>query len=59
MREQTLAKYPELRTVLGRLGGLIDNETMQRMNFSVDKEERRPADVAREFLMSHGLIPGD
>ena len=57
VREQTLLKYPELRAVLARLGGLIDNETMQRMNFSVDKEERRPADVAREFLKSHRLIP--
>jgi osmoprotectant transport system substrate-binding protein len=59
VRELMLAKYPELRTVLDRLGGQIDNETMQRMNFSVDKEERRPADVAREFLVSHGLVPRD
>lgn len=59
VRGRTLAKYPELRAVLGRLAGLIDNKTMQRMNFAVDKEERRPADVAREFLGSRGLIPGE
>jgi osmoprotectant transport system substrate-binding protein len=56
VREQTIAKYPGLVAVLGKLGGLIDNEEMQRMNFSVDREERRPADVAREFLERHKLV---
>jgi osmoprotectant transport system substrate-binding protein len=57
VRGGTLAKYPQLRAELDKLGGLIDNETMQKMNFAVDRQERRPADVAREFLRSHGLIP--
>ena len=29
---------------------------MQRLNFEVDHDKRRPADVARQFLRSEGLL---
>jgi osmoprotectant transport system substrate-binding protein len=55
-RSETLSKYPRLREALNLLGGRISDEAMQKLNFEVDEKERRPADVAREFLKSEGLI---
>lgn len=49
-------KRPEVVEILNRLRGLIDDETMQYLNYEVDGNGRRPADVAREFLRKRGLI---
>jgi len=40
----------EVRRVLERLGGSIDAATMRRLNAAVDRDKRRPEEVAREFL---------
>lgn len=56
VREEILKKYPELRDILNSLGGKIDDSAMQRLNFEVDEKKRRPSEVAREFLVSSGLI---
>ncbi len=47
---------PEVIEVLKKLGGLIDDETMQYLNYEVDGNGRRPSAVAREFLDQHALI---
>jgi glycine betaine/choline ABC-type transport system substrate-binding protein len=39
-----------VRDALSRLDGRIDADTMRRLNASVDRDRRRPRDVAREFL---------
>ncbi len=39
-----------VREVLGKLSGRIDASTMRRLNAALDKDKRRPEDVAREFL---------
>lgn len=39
-----------VRGVLQGLAGRISGETMRKMNAQLDKEKRRPEDVAREFL---------
>ena len=39
-----------VRDALARLGGTITAEAMRRMNAAVDRDKRRPEDVAREFL---------
>ena len=59
IRAQTLAKHPELEDILNRLAGKLDNETMQKLNLQVDREEdpRQAREVARDFLIHHGLIP--
>jgi osmoprotectant transport system substrate-binding protein len=41
---------PEVRRFLESLAGSIDAAAMRKMNAAVDKEKRRPEDVAREFL---------
>ncbi len=40
------------REVLERLGGKISAETMRRLNAQLDRDKRRPEDVAKEFLAS-------
>ena len=42
--------------MLDLLAGLVDDATMQRLNFDVDEKKRRPSDVAREFLEGRGLL---
>ena len=45
-------KRPEVRGFLESLAGKIDGRVMRRMNAAVDKDKRRPEDVAKEFLAS-------
>ena len=58
VRQDTLTKHPELEALLNKLGGTISDEAMQKLNYEVDENGRKAADVAREFLLSHGLIEG-
>jgi glycine betaine/choline ABC-type transport system substrate-binding protein len=39
-----------VRGALEPLSGAITADAMRRMNAAVDRDGRRPADVAREFL---------
>lgn len=55
VREDTLARHPEVRDALKDLAGRISTAEMQTMNNAVDGEHRDAADVAREFLRSKGL----
>jgi glycine betaine/choline ABC-type transport system substrate-binding protein len=45
-------KNPAVRRALERLGGAISADAMRTMNAAVDRDKRRPEDVAREFLAS-------
>ena len=56
VRKEALEAHPELRRVLGLLSGILDDTTMQQLNYRADEENRDPADVAREFLESKGLL---
>ena len=56
IRTEILETHPELRQVLNLLAGILDNATMQRLNFEVDEKKHRPSDVALEFLEGHGLL---
>jgi osmoprotectant transport system permease protein len=51
-----LDEHPKLRKVLSKLSGKIDASTMRRLNHEVDGKKRDPAEVAREFLTSAGLL---
>jgi len=55
-RSESLDRHPKLRAALNRLGGRIDAATMRRLNHEVDGKKRDPAEVAREFLGSAGLL---
>ncbi len=56
VREDILRAHPKLGDILSRLGGLIDNVEMQRLNFEVDGKKRRVAEVAEEFLKAKGIL---
>lgn len=56
VRAEVLEAYPEVREVLGKLTGAIDDVTMARLNYEVDGHRRNPRDVAAEFLREAGLI---
>ena len=50
VRSALWRERPEVRSALERLGGSIDAATMRRLNAAVDRDKRRPEEVAREFL---------
>jgi osmoprotectant transport system permease protein len=56
IREETVKKHPEVGNALSLINGLIDDDTMQRLNFEVDSKGQRPVDVARKFLISKTVI---
>ena len=55
VREDTLARHPEVRAAIAELAGKITDAQMQKMNYAVAGEGRDASDVAREFLHSQGL----
>ncbi len=60
VREDTFEKFsataPELESVLELLSGQIANEDMVEMTYQVDVQGRGVDEVAREFLVSRGLL---
>jgi osmoprotectant transport system substrate-binding protein len=54
VREEALARYPELRKAIEELSGRITDTDMRRLNAAVDMEKRPVATVAREFLTGGG-----
>lgn len=56
VRVEALRRFPQIREALSPLAGLLDDKAMQRLNYEVEGKKRPPAEVAREFLRSRGLI---
>lgn len=56
VRDETLEKYPELEDLLNKLDGLIDDETMQELNYNADNEKQTIEKVAEDFLKDKGII---
>lgn len=50
VRDDSLARVPGLREALEELSGVLENATMQRLNYQVDGLHRPVAEVAAEFL---------
>jgi glycine betaine/choline ABC-type transport system substrate-binding protein len=55
VREDTLARYPEMEAAIAGLAGRISDAKMQQMNYEVVGKGRDAADVAREFLQENHL----
>jgi glycine betaine/choline ABC-type transport system substrate-binding protein len=49
VRGEVWEKRPAVREILGSLAGALDAAAMRKLNAAVDKDKRRPEDVAREF----------
>lgn len=56
IRNDTLAKHPELADALNSLAGKLDDTTMQQLNAQVDLDKKASKDVANEWLKAQGLI---
>ncbi len=49
VRDDALTKQPQLRAVMNELKDSISTSEMQKLNYQVDGEKKRPADVARAW----------
>lgn len=56
VREGALKDFPELEDVLNKLSEAISDEDMQYMNYQVDVEQKKPEEVAHQFLVERGLV---
>ena len=56
VRGEVWEKRPAVREFFQSLAGSLDATAMRKLNAAVDKDKRRPEDVAKEFLKS--VIPG-
>ncbi|MDD4321468.1 MAG: glycine betaine ABC transporter substrate-binding protein [Acidaminococcaceae bacterium] len=56
VRSEVLKKHPEIIKPIGQLGTLLDDKTMQDLNYQVDELGKSPKTVAHNFLVEKGLI---
>jgi osmoprotectant transport system permease protein len=56
IRQEILKAFPEIARALAPLAGLIDDKTMQLLNYEADQEKRNVKEVVREFLLREGLL---
>jgi osmoprotectant transport system substrate-binding protein len=55
IREQTLKRYPALRTSICGLANTISNEDMRKLNYEVVAQHKDASGVVRQFLASKHL----
>jgi glycine betaine/choline ABC-type transport system substrate-binding protein len=56
VRLDILEKYPQVEKILQQLAGIIDNNSMQQLNYAVDEKKQSIEDVAKNFLQESGLM---
>jgi glycine betaine/choline ABC-type transport system substrate-binding protein len=56
VRNELLAKAPQVADILNRLAGKINDTTMASLNYTVDGKKQEAETVARDFLQSQGLL---
>nr|WP_184214159.1 glycine betaine ABC transporter substrate-binding protein [Granulicella aggregans] len=55
LRQDSVAKHPEIQTAITRLAGQVGADEVQTMNDAVDGQHRDVGDVVREFRRQKGL----
>ena len=55
IRQEMLARHPEVGKALDELAGKISDDDMRRLNYAVDGKHRGVKEVVREFLRQKGL----
>jgi osmoprotectant transport system substrate-binding protein len=55
VRQEALARHPELRPALQELAGKLSDDDMRQLNYAVDGQHRDVKEVVREFLRRKGL----
>jgi len=56
VRKAVLDKNPKMADALNALSAKLDNETMAKLNATVDVEKKTPEEVAEQFLKNNKLI---
>ncbi len=56
VRKEALENNPGLREALNKLAGAITDEDMAGLNYLVDVEQKKPEDVAHDFLVERGIV---
>ena len=56
VRKEVIEKYPEVQNALALLSNLIDEKTMQGLNFEVDQNKREVKEIVQEFLKEKDLL---
>ena len=56
VRKEILDKYPKIADPLNALSAKLNDETMAKLNASVDVDKKTPEEVAENFLKTNGLI---
>lgn len=56
VRQETLRKYPQLKTAIAQLTGKISADEMRQLNYLVEGELQDIKEVVREFRKSKGLL---
>ena len=57
IRQQMLARHPEVKQALDDLAGKISDDDMRQLNYAVDGQHRDVKEVVQEFLTRKGLRP--
>src|SRR5271169_513976 len=57
IRQETLARHPEVAAALNSLAGRISDDDMRQLNYAVDGQHRDVKEVVREFLRNKILQP--
>jgi osmoprotectant transport system permease protein len=55
VRRDSLARVTPLRDILTKLANAISTEEMRRLNYDVDANKRKPAEVVREWIKGKGF----
>ncbi|BAT53536.1 Substrate-binding region of ABC-type glycine betaine transport system [Nostoc sp. NIES-3756] len=56
IRQETLKKYPQLKTAIAQITGKISADEMRQLNYLVEGELQDIKEVVREFRKSKGLL---
>ena len=55
VRQDSLARVPELQEALAKLANAISTEEMRRLNYEIDGRKRDPKEVVKEWLEGKGF----
>lgn len=56
INNEAVVRFPQLIEVLNQLKGTINQEAMQKLNYSVDSGELQPKQAAKNFLENKSLL---
>lgn len=56
VRMDTLEKHPQVMDAINKLAGMLDDQTMQEINYRIDVKSESVQAVAKDFLQSKGLL---